>query len=80
MSYQTTIHSFAPNLNPAGVEAFMRSEHGTLDHLPREAFRIEAKAAGEIEKDEPGYLKLLAASYGMLPEYEAWEAKLKPAS
>ena len=49
MFYQKLLHELAPDLNPAGIEASMRLQYGTLNHLPREVFAEEAKRmAGEI--------------------------------
>jgi hypothetical protein len=31
----------APDDDPRHLEAYMRSEHGALDHLSRDAFRAE---------------------------------------
>jgi hypothetical protein len=74
MSYQTLLHELAPELNPAGVEASMRLQYGTLNHLPREIFAEEAKIAGDCERQSPGYLRRIADSMGMADEYSAWEA------
>ena len=75
MSYQTLLHELAPSLNPAGVEASMRLQYGTLDHLPREIFAEEATLAAACEREEPGFLKSIAASMGMADDYNAWEAR-----
>lgn len=73
--YQGIIHEVLPNgPNPAGVEASMRLQYGTLDHLPREEFRREARLAAACEAQSPGILKGLAASYGMAKDYDNWEA------
>ncbi|APH70626.1 hypothetical protein [Aquibium oceanicum] len=74
MSYQTLLHELAPELNPAGVEASMRLQYGTLNHLPREIFAEEAKIATACEHQSPGYLRRIADSMGMADEYSAWEA------
>ena len=49
----------------AGIEANMRLEHGTLDALPRDLFRREIRLALECEDLQPGYLRKLAASFGL---------------
>jgi len=50
MFYQKLLHELAPDLNPAGVEASMRLQYGTLNHLPREVFAEEAKLAADCER------------------------------
>jgi len=74
MHYQALIREFAPHLNPAGVEASMRMQFGTLDHLSREDFRAECAIAEECEKAEPGFLRKVAESYGMGRDFAKWEA------
>ncbi len=74
--YQRIIREVAPNgPNPAGVEACMRLNYGTLGHLPREEFQREARLAAACEAQSPGMLKALAASYGMAAEFAEWEAR-----
>ena len=51
-----------PDLNPAGVEASMRLQSGTLNHLPRETFVVEAKHASDREGQSPGILRKIAES------------------
>lgn len=65
-SYAGLIRRLAPDENPAHVEAWMRSEHGTLDAIDPFAFARAIKAAaarvratGRAENDA------LARSYGL---------------
>ena len=74
--YQDLIHEIDPTINPAGVEASMRLQYSTLDHLPRSVFAQEIGLALMCEADEPGYLRSVADSYGMLSDFEKWETKL----
>jgi hypothetical protein len=71
--YQDLIRELVSDVNPAGVEAVMRLEYGTLDHLPRETFAAEAKIAAAMEREEPGALRQLAASYGLAADFDQWE-------
>ena len=73
--YQDLIHEIAPNINPAGVEASMRLQFGTLDHLPRSEFVKEAKLAAMCEEEESGYLQSVAESYGMGDDFHKWQNK-----
>ena len=73
MGYQKLIHDIDPTVNPAGVEASMRLQFGTLDHLDRQTFREEIILAKECEREQPGYLRRTAASYGMEADYNKWE-------
>jgi len=74
MSYQTQLHELAPDLNPAGIEASMRLHYGTLNHVPREAFVIEAKLAADLEGQAPCILRKIAESMGMADDFAKWEA------
>lgn len=76
MYYQNLLHGLAPDLNPAGVEASMRLQYGTLNHLPREVFADEARLAADCERHSPGYLRRSADSLGMAGEFTVWEAKV----
>ena len=75
MFYQRLLQKLAPELNPVGVEALMRLQYSTLDHLPRETFAKEAKLAAACERRSPGYLRQIAASMGMATAFDAWEAR-----
>jgi len=75
MFYQKLLFELAPDLNPAGVEASMRLQYGTLNHLPREVFAAEAKLAADCERQSPGFLRRTAESFGMADEFTTWEAK-----
>lgn len=71
-SYQRLIREIAPaGPNPAAVEAWMRAEFGTLDHLPRSRFASAAKEAEGIGRD---FLRQLAESYGLGKDHASWEA------
>ena len=76
MNYQDTIRSIDPNVNPVGVEASMRLEFGTLDHLSVEQFAAEVELARKMEASEPGILGRLASSYGMGREFIAAEQQV----
>jgi hypothetical protein len=62
-------------VNPAGVEASMRVNYGTLNHLCDSHFRREIRLARECEAAEPGYLRRVAESFGMADDFDAWEAQ-----
>lgn len=63
--YEHQIKPLAPSHDPRHIEAFMRSEHGTLDRLSPSRFRQEVRMAiacvneGGIE-----FAEKLAKSYG----------------
>ncbi len=69
MFYQKRLHELAPDLNPVGVEASMRLQYGTLNHLPREVFTEEARLAADCERQSPGFLRRTAESFGMGEEF-----------
>jgi hypothetical protein len=64
--YQAKIKRHYPDSDPRHVEAYMRLEHGTLDHLTPKQFRTAAALAitciieGGIDAAEK-----LAKSYGL---------------
>jgi len=78
MTYQKILNEIAPHLNPAGVEAAMRSQYGALCHLPRAIFAEEAKIAEQCEQQCPGYLRDIANSLGMADDFRRWESKWRP--
>lgn len=63
--YQDLIREIDPTCNPRHVEAWMRLQYGTLDHLPRETFADEIKMAKACEIEEPGSGERLAQSMGL---------------
>ena len=67
MTYtQRCIQKVDPTIkNLAGVEAHLRCEHGTLDHLSAAKFRSEVANAKLIEQTMPGYLVLIASTMGV---------------
>lgn len=63
--YEHKIRELAPSHDPRHVEAFMRSEHGTLDHLTPSRFRTEVGAAiACIREGGADFAEKLARSYG----------------
>lgn len=55
-------------VDPALVEAWMRLEHGTLDHLAGRAWTAEVVTAAEcVRIAEPEDTRALAASYNLVP-------------
>ncbi|HBM13419.1 MAG TPA: hypothetical protein DD390_12050, partial [Rhodospirillaceae bacterium] len=76
-SHQALFHELAPNLNPAGVEAYMRLLYNDdLDDLPRETFVQEIKVAALHEHEEPGFLAKIAEDGDLKEDFEAWEKTL----
>ena len=75
--YQDLIHELDPTINPAGVEASMRDNHSTLDHMRREAFRQDTHMARAMEELYPGYLENLANCHAMQNNYQRWEQTLR---
>ena len=43
MHYQNAIKQIDPSVDAAAVEAWMRLQYGTLNHLPHEVFVAEVK-------------------------------------
>ena len=76
--YQDLIHQLDPKINPAGVEASMRLQFGTLDHRSREDFVAEIQIARECQEQDPDYLHGLAQSFGLAADFDRWAAQLSP--
>ena len=75
-TYRDIIRRIDPGGNAAGIEASMRLQHSTLDHLGEETFRDEIEIAKQCEIREPGFLKECARSYGMEAEFEREERRV----
>lgn len=71
--YERSIEKMDPAINPVGVEASMRLQYGTLDHLSRAEFLREIDVARTAEGLEPGYLRECAESYDRTEAFERWE-------
>jgi hypothetical protein len=66
MSYQTLIKRLAPAANVRHVEAWMRVDHGTLDHLSADHFRVAVSdALYAIAQTPEAESEALAKSYGL---------------
>lgn len=64
--YADLIRELSPACDPRHVEAFMRLEYGTLDHLSREAFTRQVRIAeGCILEAGTRAAEDLCRSYGM---------------
>lgn len=66
MAYAKRIRELAPLHDPRHVEAFMRVDHSTLDHLSPSRFAHEVVIASRCV-DEAGRVQseLLAQTYGL---------------
>ncbi|MYC32123.1 MAG: hypothetical protein F4X64_02970 [Chloroflexi bacterium] len=73
--YAQMIEQMGCKVNPAGVEASMRLQYGTLDHLGAADFRREILIAEQLEAAEPGCLLGIAESYGLGSDYIAAQAE-----
>ena len=70
MRYQEMIaealDGIAENTPPRQIEAYMRDEYGTLDHLSKDQFRVAAyNAVIAIRRDGPLVAEQLTRSYGL---------------
>lgn len=66
MNYRTQIQQIAPTYDSRHVEAYMRSEHGTLDHLSPDAFAAEVVIAVLcIEEGGREMAERIARSFGL---------------
>lgn len=63
--YKKAIKKICPNHNPRHIEAQMRLEFKTLDHLSAKRFKEEVLIAGRIVDLDPELAERLAKSYGM---------------
>ena len=74
--YQDLVHRLDPAINSAGVEASMRLQYGTLDHLTPQTFADEIKLARQCQEQDPDFLHSIAASYGLTADFSHWAQRL----
>lgn len=63
--YADKIAALAPGYDPRHIEAFMRLEYSTLDHLTPEKFRAEVAVAKLCCDEDPTMGERCARSYGL---------------
>lgn len=64
--YTKLIQEIAPKYDPRHIEAYMRLQYSTLDHLDRATFRREAKiAAACVDEGGVEMAEANAKSYGL---------------
>lgn len=64
--YREIILKLAPGYDPRHIEAFMRLQYGTLDHIDPATFRSEVKIAVHcVEEGGVASAERLADSYGL---------------
>lgn len=65
-AYAEPIKRIVPELDPRHVEAYMRLEYGTLDHLSASRFASEARTAAScVVMGGTDEAESLAISYGL---------------
>jgi len=65
-AYQQQIHELVPDVDPRHIEAYMRLQYGTLDHLSPATFEAEALIGAEcVTVGGADEAEQLAASYGL---------------
>jgi len=75
--YARSIRQIDESVNAVGVEAFMRIQYGTLDHLSRNDFAREIELAKQAEGEEPGALSLCAGAQSdtMLEDFDNFQSE-----
>jgi hypothetical protein len=63
--YQQRIQQVVPNCDPRPVEAVMRLDFGTLDHLGTERFAHEARLAAAVVRADRELAERSARSMGI---------------
>lgn len=76
--YQEMLHGMDPSINPAGVEAHLRLQYGTLDHLDAATFHKELALARNTEHLHPGYMREAAEAEAMTKDFNHWQTRLEP--
>lgn len=61
--YARALLELAPDMDPDAIDANMRLEHDTLDHLSHEQFVEEVAIARACEQSQPGYLERVRRSF-----------------
>jgi hypothetical protein len=64
--YAELIQRTEPTLDPRHVEAYMRLQYGTLDHLDRATFEREVRVAADCVRFDAQGAEDLARSYGLV--------------
>ena len=65
-AYADIFRKAQPAFPPHQIEAFVRLEHGTLDHMDVAALEVEAAIAAQcIRQAGPERAEALAASFGL---------------
>jgi len=65
--YQRLMSEAAPDCDVRHVEAYMRQDCPTLDHLDRESFLALARTAADCVRADPPLAERLAQSMGIAP-------------
>lgn len=64
--YQTRILKLVPLYDPRQIEAMMRVEYGTLDHLTADRFAHEVEIARQcVDEAGPDMAERIAKSFGL---------------
>ena len=64
--YQALIKKIAPAYDPRHIEAFIRSEHGTLDKLSPARLKAEVEIAAQcVDEGGADLAERIAKSYGL---------------
>lgn len=63
--YAEIFRELQPRHDPRLIEAVVRLQYGTLDHLDRTTLREEAAVAAEFIEIDPAAAEGLAQSYGL---------------
>ena len=66
MTYAERIQKLAPKYDPRHVEAYLRLEYGTLDHLSPATFTKEVRIACQCIDADPDQAEQLARSFGLV--------------
>jgi hypothetical protein len=65
-AYAEIFRKLQPEFPPHQIEAWVRSEHGTLDHMDAATLEVEAAIAAQcIRQAGPEQAEALAASLGL---------------
>ena len=73
--YEKIVTDINQYINPVGVVCMMREAHHTLDALDIAQFRMETLAAASCEREQPGFLRRMADSYGHVEPFDEWNAE-----
>lgn len=72
-AYADIISNIDPTINPYGVQGSIRLANLRMSSMWEFEFEEEIALAKQLHAQDPKFLRSVAASFGMVDEFDAWE-------